>query len=55
MTTVIIGGGLAGLAAAYRLAGKDEIILIEKEPVLGGMASSYRINDYHIEKYYHYR
>lgn len=54
MTTVIIGGGLAGLAAAYRLAGKDEIILIEKEPELGGMASSYKIDKYHIEKYYHH-
>lgn len=54
MTTVIIGGGLAGLAAAYRLAGGDEIILIEKEPELGGMASSYSIDRYHIEKYYHH-
>ncbi len=54
MTTVIIGGGLAGLAAAYRLADGDEIILIEKEPELGGMASSYEINNYHIEKYYHH-
>jgi protoporphyrinogen oxidase len=54
MTTIIIGGGLAGLAAAYRLAGKDEIILIEKEPELGGMASSYKIDKYHIEKYYHH-
>ncbi len=54
MTTVIIGGGLAGLAAAYRLAGEDEIILIEKEPELGGMASSYSIDRYHIEKYYHH-
>ncbi len=61
MTTVIIGGGLAGLAAAYRLAGRDEIILIEKEPELGGVASSYSIQTpylntgiYHIEKYYHH-
>ncbi len=54
MKTVIIGGGLAGLAAGYRLAGKDEIIIIEKEPELGGMASSYNINGYNIEKYYHH-
>ncbi len=54
MTTVIIGGGLAGLAAAYRFAGGDEIILIEKERELGGMASSYEIDGYHIEKYYHH-
>lgn len=61
MKTIIIGGGLAGLAAAYKLAGRDEIILIEKEPELGGMASSYGIKAphlnarvYHIEKYYHH-
>jgi len=54
MTTVIIGGGLAGLAAAYKLAGRDEIILIEREPEFGGMASSYSIESYHIEKYYHH-
>lgn len=58
MKTVIIGGGLAGLAAAYKLAGRDEIAVIEKEPELGGMASSYRVEtpsgSYHIEKYYHH-
>ena len=61
MKTIIIGGGLAGLAAAYRLAGKDEITIIEKDNELGGMASSYSIEIpgskmgvYHIEKYYHH-
>jgi len=54
MKTVIIGGGLAGLAAAYKLGPKDNIILIEKEPELGGMASSYKICGYTIEKYYHH-
>ncbi len=54
MTTIIIGGGLAGLAAAYSLAGKDKILLIEKEHEFGGMASSYKIDKYHIEKYYHH-
>jgi protoporphyrinogen oxidase len=54
MTTLIIGGGLAGLAATYRLSGGNEMILIEKEPELGGMASSYEIDGYRIEKYYHH-
>ncbi|MDP2846166.1 MAG: NAD(P)/FAD-dependent oxidoreductase [Candidatus Methanoperedens sp.] len=56
-----MGGGLAGLAAAYRLSGKDDVVVIEKEPELGGMASSYGIKTlyldmgiYHIEKYYHH-
>jgi protoporphyrinogen oxidase len=60
MKTIIIGGGLAGLAAAYKLAGMDEITIIEKDNELGGMASSYSIEIpgkngvYHIEKYYHH-
>ena len=53
MKTIIIGAGLAGLAAAHRLK-DDEIIIIEKEPELGGMASSYSLNGNHIEKYYHH-
>lgn len=54
MKTIIIGGGLAGLAAAYRLAGIGEVLVIEKDAEPGGMASSYHINDYYIEKYYHH-
>ncbi len=52
--TVIIGGGLAGLAAAYKMVENNDVLLIEKEPELGGMVSSYHINGYHIEKYYHH-
>ncbi len=39
---IIIGGGIAGLAAAIRLAEQGyKIKLIEKRPVLGGRASSF--------------
>lgn len=39
---IILGGGLAGLAAAACLADADfEVELIEKRPVLGGRASSF--------------
>ena len=39
---VIIGGGLAGLAAASALAGRDlRITLLESRPRLGGRASSF--------------
>lgn len=41
---VIIGGGLAGLSAAYHL--KVPYLLIEKEAVTGGVASSQRINGF---------
>jgi glycine/D-amino acid oxidase-like deaminating enzyme len=37
---VIAGGGVAGLAAAWRLAGHRETVLFELEPVLGGTSRS---------------
>jgi protoporphyrinogen oxidase len=50
----IIGGGLTGLVAAHALAGEHEIELFEKLPYLGGCLSSYNMNDYWIERYYHH-
>lgn len=42
--TLIIGGGLTGLSTAYHLekAGRRDYLLVEKEPVLGGLARSIR-------------
>lgn len=39
---VIVGGGVAGLSAAWRLrgAGMDDFVLLEIDPVLGGTARS---------------
>lgn len=39
MTTIILGGGLAGLSLAYHL--KDRCVIIEKEPDLGGLCRSF--------------
>jgi len=50
----IIGGGLTGLVAANRLVHEHEVDLFEKMPYLGGCLSSYTMNDYSIEKYYHH-
>jgi protoporphyrinogen oxidase len=50
----IIGGGLTGLVAAHALAGEHEVQLFEKMPYLGGCLSSYEINGYWIERYYHH-
>ena len=50
----IIGGGLTGLVAAHTLARDHEVDLFEKMPYLGGCLSSYHINDYWIERYYHH-
>ncbi len=50
----IIGGGLTGLVAASRLVQDHEVDLFEKMPCLGGCLSSYTINEYSIERYYHH-
>ncbi len=50
----IIGGGLTGLVAAHALAPRHELVLFEKMPYLGGCLSSYKIDDYWIERYYHH-
>jgi len=50
----IIGGGLTGLTAATRLTHEHEVEVFEKMPYLGGCLSSYNVNDYWIERYYHH-
>ncbi|HUU75603.1 MAG TPA: NAD(P)/FAD-dependent oxidoreductase [Methanoregulaceae archaeon] len=54
MKVCIIGGGLTGLVAAHRLGSRHEVELYEKKDHLGGCLSSYHINDYWLEKYYHH-
>lgn len=47
MATVVIGGGLAGIAAAIRLAEAGvEVTLLEKRTTLGGRACSFRHPDW---------
>ena len=50
----VIGGGLTGLVAANRLVQDHDVDLFEKMPYLGGCLSSYKVNDYWIERYYHH-
>jgi len=58
MEICVIGAGLSGLAAALELSKDNNIILLEKENYLGGMASSYKIKwdkkIYRISKTYHH-
>ena len=54
MRVCVIGGGLTGLVAAHALAGEHEVQLFEKMPYLGGCLSSYDVNGYWIERYYHH-
>jgi len=55
LKVAIIGGGVAGLTAAYELskAGQD-VVLFEKEKELGGLASSFPLSGHYIERYYHF-
>jgi uncharacterized protein with NAD-binding domain and iron-sulfur cluster len=52
----IIGGGVAGLVAAYELAKQgQDVTVLEKHSRIGGMAGSFCLEDGHqIETYYHF-
>lgn len=55
MKVAIIGGGFAGLGAAYELAAHGIIPTIyEKSGTLGGLASSLAVQDVPIEHFYHH-
>lgn len=52
---VIIGGGYTGLTAALRLAEKGHSVTIyEKGPVLGGLASDFKVEGASLERAYHH-
>jgi len=51
----IVGGGIAGLAAAYRLQGRGEdVVVFEASDDLGGLAATYETAGDRIEKFYHH-
>ena len=58
MKIVIIGSGLAGLSAGYRLCKSHKVTVFEKDSDMGGMSASYSLENsgkkYFIEKYYHH-
>ena len=45
----VIGGGIAGLAAAYRLMAAHDVVVFEREPIAGGKIRSQRIGDFLFE------
>lgn len=51
---IILGGGLAGLAAADKLADKYDVVILEKAPFLGGLAGSFKQGKDWIPFYYHH-
>ena len=47
---VVLGAGLAGLAAAYELArGGAEVTVLEKEDHVGGLAWSWQVGPYWLD------
>ncbi len=52
---IILGGGLAGLSAADLLLDKkNDVIILEKAPFLGGLASSFFMEDEQIPRFNHH-
>lgn len=50
----IVGGGLMGMSLAKRLAQQgQEITILESGPQLGGLVSSWKMNDFEWDKFYH--
>jgi protoporphyrinogen oxidase len=52
---VIVGGGFTGLSAAYDLAAAGrKVVLLEKEPTVGGLAGGFEVGGFTLEKFYHH-
>ena len=55
MRTAILGGGALGLTLALRLAQRGEqVVVMEKEALPGGLAAGFPIGDVYLEKFYHH-
>jgi len=52
---VVVGGGFGGLAAAYEIAKSGrKVTVIEKEPLVGGLASGFQVGEHTLERFYHH-
>lgn len=55
MNIGIIGGGIAGLTAAYELGKKGhQVAVFEKEAELGGQAATFEVAEERLERFYHH-
>ena len=55
-TTAVLGAGALGLTVAYRLAQRgDEVIVLEREPLPGGLAAGFEIEPgIWLDRFYHH-
>ena len=57
MRVAVLGGGITGLVAAYQLSLQNhQVVIFEKEPFLGGLASGFHHDGWKwpLEKTYHH-
>jgi len=55
MNTVVIGAGVAGLAAGWELSRRGhQVTVLERETEAGGLARSFPIGGGRLERYYHF-
>jgi len=55
MRVAVVGGGVAGLAAAHRLLGKGhQVSLFEAGPELGGLVRTFDVGGGRLESFYHH-
>lgn len=51
---IVVGGGFSGLSTAYEISKSGKrVLVLEKEPELGGMAGSFAVEGTSLEKFYH--
>src|SRR5437764_7763878 len=53
--TGVLGAGALGLTVALRLAqAGDEVVVVEREPLPGGLAAGFKVGGAWLEKFYHH-
>ena len=55
MRVGVIGGGITGLTVAYDLLKSGhEVVIVESEEQIGGLAGVVKLEDNYVERYYHH-